>query len=146
MSLLSVCPHVRLAGTFYQLFKLPQDRIGVMLGDVTSHGFGAALIMALSMGTAGIYAREKLAPGDRLKAVHHELIQKLESTETFMTLFYGVIGPTSPSLRTTEEALLAAVHANRDASAREIVDALFEARERQGGTAPDDQTALVLRG
>ncbi len=194
-------------GDFYQLFKLPEDRIGVMLGDVTSHGFGAALIMALSMGAAGIYAREKLAPGDLLKAVHHELIQKLESTETFMTVFYGVIDPgsvtlsyanaghahafrlhgdeepqrlaatslplgtaeydsygeacvpwkhgdvlclftdglTSPSLRTTEEALLAAVHANRDASAREIVDALFEARERQAGTAPDDQTALVLR-
>src|SRR5438309_4121528 len=31
-------------GDFYNLLNLRADRIGVMIGDVTSHGFGAALI------------------------------------------------------------------------------------------------------
>jgi sigma-B regulation protein RsbU (phosphoserine phosphatase) len=78
-------------GDFYQLFRLTDGKIGAMLGDVTSHGFGASLIMALSMSVVGIYARETSSPGDLLRALHHALIQKLESTEMFMTLFYCVI-------------------------------------------------------
>ncbi len=80
-------------GDFYQLFKLSDGKIGAMLGDVTSHGFGASLIMALSMSVTGIYAREASSPGDLLRSIHRALIQKLESTEMFMTLFYGVIDP-----------------------------------------------------
>src|SRR5256886_12709654 len=34
-------------GDFYNLLNLRAGRIGVMIGDVTSHGFSAALIMAL---------------------------------------------------------------------------------------------------
>jgi sigma-B regulation protein RsbU (phosphoserine phosphatase) len=200
-------PARAVGGDFYQLFKLPDGKIGAMLGDVTSHGFGASLIMALSMSVMGIYARESTSPGDLLRAIHHALIQKLESTEMFMTVFYGVIDPakktlcyanaghahafrihgdespqrlratspplgiaeyggydeatvawepgdllclftdglTNPSLRTTESAVLDAVSEHRDAKAEKIVDAAFEARGRQGGEAPDDQTAFVLR-
>ena len=54
-------------------------------------------------------------------------------------------GLTNPSLRTTESAVLEAVSEHRDAKAEKIVDAAFEARGRQGGEAPDDQTAFVLR-
>jgi sigma-B regulation protein RsbU (phosphoserine phosphatase) len=135
------------------------------------------------------------------------LIQKLESTEMFMTVFYGVIDParrmltyanaghahafrvhgdepaqrlkatspplgiadfggydeasvpwepgdllclftdglTNPSLRTTESAVLEAIEAHRASAAPQIVDAIFEARQEQGGEAPDDQTAFVMR-
>ncbi|UCC48187.1 MAG: SpoIIE family protein phosphatase [Gemmatimonadota bacterium] len=194
-------------GDFYQLFKLVDDKIGAMLGDVTSHGFGASLIMALTMSVSGIYVRETTSPGDLLRAIHHALIQKLESTEMFMTVFYGVIDPargslcyanaghahafrlhdgdepqrlratspplgiaeygaygeaavawepgdllclftdglTNPSLRTTEETVLRAIDAHRDLPAAEIVEAMFEARGRRGGVAPDDQTAFILR-
>lgn len=194
-------------GDFYQLFKLSDGKIGAMLGDVTSHGFSAALIMALSMSVTGIYARETTSPGDLLRAIHNALIQRLESAEMFMTVFYGVIdstrgelcyanaghahafrfhqgapparlfatspplgiaeygsydetsvpwdrddvlclftdGLTNPSLKTTENAVLQAAHRRRGCSAEEIVSALFEARGRQGGAAPDDQTGLVLR-
>jgi sigma-B regulation protein RsbU (phosphoserine phosphatase) len=69
-----------------------------MLGDVTSHGFGASLIMALSMSVMAIYARETASPGDLLRAIHRALIQKLESTEMFMTVFYGVIDPVRRTL------------------------------------------------
>src|SRR3989440_5563829 len=44
-------------GDFYNLLNLPDDRIGVIIGDVTSHGFGAALIMALVMAASGIHAQ-----------------------------------------------------------------------------------------
>jgi sigma-B regulation protein RsbU (phosphoserine phosphatase) len=85
-------------GDFYQLFKLADGKIGAMLGDVTSHGFSASLIMALTMSVTGIYVRETTSPGDLLRAIHHALIQKLESAEMFMTVFYGVIDPAQRSL------------------------------------------------
>ena len=85
-------------GDFYQLFKLADGKVGAMLGDVTSHGFGASLIMALSMSVMAIYARETASPGDLLRAIHRALIQKLESTEMFMTVFYGVIDPVGGTL------------------------------------------------
>ena len=200
-------PARAVGGDFYQLFKLDGGKIGVMLGDVTSHGFSASLIMALTMSVTGIYARQTKAPGELLRAIHHSLIQKLESTEMFMTVFYGVIdvqngtieyanaghphafrfhadrpaerlgatspplgiaelgsygeastawdpgellclftdGLTNPALRTTEAAVGEAAAQARDLPAEMIIHKLFEARGQQGGEAPDDQTALVLR-
>jgi len=194
-------------GDFYQLFELADGKIGAMLGDVTSHGFSASLIMALSMSVTAIYARQSVSPGDLLRAIHRALIQKLESTEMFMTVFYGVIdraherlayanaghahafrlhgekvperlvatspplgiaeygsygesliawepgdtlclftdGLTNPALRTTETKVLEAVSRHRSDPAAKIIDAMFEARGKQGGQAPDDQTAFVLR-
>jgi sigma-B regulation protein RsbU (phosphoserine phosphatase) len=86
-------PAKTVGGDFYQLFKLPEGQIGTMIGDITSHGFGASLIMALSMSAIGIYAAETTSPAALLKAIHRALIQQLESTETFLTIFYGVINP-----------------------------------------------------
>ncbi|MEJ2133353.1 MAG: PP2C family protein-serine/threonine phosphatase [Gammaproteobacteria bacterium] len=196
-----------MGGDFYQLFELADGKIGAMLGDVTSHGFSASLIMALSMSVTGIYARQTVSPGDLLRAIHRALIQKLESTEMFMTVFYGVIDParerlsyanaghahafrlhaeksperllatspplgiaeygsygealiawepgdmlclftdglTNPALRTTEAKVIEAASRHRGDSAAQIIDAMFEARGKQGGQAPDDQTAFVLR-
>ena len=54
-------------------------------------------------------------------------------------------GLTNPSLRTTEAVVLEAIEAHRASSAPQIVDAIFEVRREQGGEAPDDQTAFVLR-
>ena len=52
-------------GDFYNLLNLHGDRIGVMIGDVTSHGFASALIMALAMAASGIHAAAAGAPATR---------------------------------------------------------------------------------
>jgi sigma-B regulation protein RsbU (phosphoserine phosphatase) len=88
-----VQPAESVGGDFYHLFRLPGGRLGVVIGDVSSHGFGAALIMALTMSAVGIHASEGDAPREVLRRVHQALIDELESTEMYMTLFYGVIDP-----------------------------------------------------
>ena len=67
--------------------------MGIMIGDVSSHGVGAALIMALTMSALAIHARESASPGEVLVRVYDTLRDELESTEMFLTLFYGVIDP-----------------------------------------------------
>jgi sigma-B regulation protein RsbU (phosphoserine phosphatase) len=86
-------PAESVGGDFYHLFKLPGGKIGVMIGDVSSHGFPAALIMALSMSAATIYASEFGTPAKVLRHIDDALRDELESTEMYLTLFYGVIDP-----------------------------------------------------
>ncbi|HEX2094000.1 MAG TPA: GAF domain-containing SpoIIE family protein phosphatase [Longimicrobiaceae bacterium] len=86
-------PAESVGGDFYHLFRLPGGRLGVMIGDVSSHGFGAALIMALTMSAVAIHASEGDPPAEVLRRVHSTLIDELETTEMYLTLFYGVIDP-----------------------------------------------------
>ena len=80
-------------GDFYNLLNLPEDRVGVIIGDVTSHGFGAALIMALVMAASGIHAQAGERPTDVLQRIEQSLTAELGRTEMFLSLFYGVIDP-----------------------------------------------------
>lgn len=88
-----VQPTEQVGGDFYQLFELPGDRIGVMLGDVSLHGFPSALIMTLTMSAAGIYAREAESPAQVLRSLDDALADELATTEMFLTVVYGVIDP-----------------------------------------------------
>ncbi|HEV8264164.1 MAG TPA: SpoIIE family protein phosphatase [Gemmatimonadales bacterium] len=85
-------------GDFYNLLNLHGNRIGVMLGDVSSHGFSAALIMALAMAASGIHAETAEAPSEVLRRMEGSLAEELARTEMFMTLFYGVIDPAAGRL------------------------------------------------
>lgn len=78
-------------GDFYNLLNLSGDRIGVMIGDVTSHGFASALIMALAMAASGIHAAAAASPSDALERLELSLIPELGRTEMFLQLFFGVI-------------------------------------------------------
>jgi phosphoserine phosphatase RsbU/P len=88
-----VQPAEQVGGDFYQLFQLSGGKIGVMLGDVSLHGFASALIMTLTMSAAGIYARESDSPSRVLRGLDDALSEELETTEMFLTVFYGVIDP-----------------------------------------------------
>lgn len=91
-------PAESVGGDFYHLFRLPGGRLGVVIGDVSSHGFGAALIMALTMSAVAIHASEGDPPGEVLRRAHGTLIDELETTEMYLTLFYGVIDPAAGNL------------------------------------------------
>ena len=80
-------------GDFYNLLRLPGGRVGVMIGDVSSHGFGAALIMALAMAASGIHAESAVAPGQVLARLEESLADELAKTEMFLTAFYAVVDP-----------------------------------------------------
>ncbi len=83
----------RVGGDFFHLFKLPSGKIGVMIGDVSSHGFPAALIMALCLSAASIYAMESPDPAEVLRKLDDALSGELETTEMSVSLCYVVIDP-----------------------------------------------------
>jgi len=94
-----VLPAESVGGDFYHLFRLGGRRTGVMIGDVSSHGYRAALIMALAMSASAIHAQTTADAAETLSALLASLRDELESTEMFITVFYAVIDPTAGILR-----------------------------------------------
>jgi phosphoserine phosphatase RsbU/P len=85
-------------GDFYTFLRLGRGRVGVMLGDVASHGLSAALIAAEVLAAAGIHANSTTPPDETLTLLRDSLADELEKTEMYLTVFYGILDPTAGRL------------------------------------------------
>jgi phosphoserine phosphatase RsbU/P len=94
-----VVPAESVGGDFYNLFRLGGGKTGVMIGDVSGHGYQAALIMALTMSAAAIHSQTTTDPSEVLHALMSTLKDELAMTEMFISTFYGVIDPWAGELR-----------------------------------------------
>ena len=86
-------------GDFYTFSRLGHGRVAVMLGDVSSHGFGAALVMALVLSAAGIHVETIGSPDATLDALLNSVGDELKSAEMYFTVFYGVLDRHAGTLR-----------------------------------------------
>lgn len=86
-----VVPAESVGGDFFQLFPLSGDRTGVMVADVSSHGYGAALIMALAMSASAIHAQSSAGPAAMLARLLESLGEELAKTEMSISTIYVVI-------------------------------------------------------
>jgi sigma-B regulation protein RsbU (phosphoserine phosphatase) len=91
-------PADSVGGDFYTFTRLGRGRVGVMLGDVASHGFSAALVMAMVISAAGIHAGASTTPDETLAALLESLSTELARTEMHFSVFYGVLDPHSSRL------------------------------------------------
>lgn len=94
-----VVPAESVGGDFYHLFRMPRNRTGVMIGDVSGHGYRAALIMALAMSASAIHAQSARDPGDMLSMLIGSLREELSTTEMYISIFFGVIDHGASKLR-----------------------------------------------
>ena len=131
-------PADSVGGDFYNFLRLPHGRVGVMLGDVSSHGFSSALIMALVLSAAGIHAEEAATPDDALRSLLKSVQNELAETEMHLALFYGVADPSAGLLRYANAGHPHAFRVAADGS-----------RERLGATSPPlgltDAGAILAR-
>jgi sigma-B regulation protein RsbU (phosphoserine phosphatase) len=86
-------PAEQVGGDFYTFNRLGLGLVGVMVGDVSSHGFSAALVMAAVMSAAGIHASGAEPPDSTLIALANSLAAKLSSTDTYLTVIYCILDP-----------------------------------------------------
>lgn len=94
-----VVPAMSVGGDFYHLFRMPRNRTGVMIGDVSGHGYRAALIMALAMSASAIHAQSSKDPGEMLSMLLGTLREELSTTEMYISVFFGVIDHAAGKLR-----------------------------------------------
>ena len=94
-----VVPAEDVGGDFYNLYRLSHDRIGVMIGDVSGHGYQAALIMALTMSASAIHAQGTDDPAEMLRRLYVSVKEELNTTEMFVSALYAVVDRENGVLR-----------------------------------------------
>jgi serine phosphatase RsbU (regulator of sigma subunit) len=83
------------SGDFYDVYTLPDGKLGVLVADVVDKGAAAALYMALSWTLIRTYASEYPDDPERvLSEVNKRIISDTDSSR-FVTVFYGVLDPSS---------------------------------------------------
>jgi sigma-B regulation protein RsbU (phosphoserine phosphatase) len=81
-------------GDYYDYFKLPGGRLGVVVADVSGHGISSALHMATARAHL-IAGAAAYADGSKLiTALNRFLAQDIQDTGWFITLFWLEIDPT----------------------------------------------------
>ena len=90
-------PARQVGGDFYDVFLLDEQRVGVVIADVSDKGMPAALFMALTRSLVRAEAQRELSPEKVLRRVHRLLLDLAEPTQ-FVTLFYGVLHTTLRTL------------------------------------------------
>jgi sigma-B regulation protein RsbU (phosphoserine phosphatase) len=84
-------PAESVGGDFYKLIPLGGRKVGVMVGDVSSHGIGAALLMAHAISAATVVAQSAATPQEALHRLLGVMGDELVRTDMFISLFYGVV-------------------------------------------------------
>jgi len=86
-------------GDFYDLFALPGEAWGFVIGDVCGHGAEAAAVTALTRHTTRAMARLVSRPSDVLRMVNEEL--RTSDHDRFCTGLYGRLDPVAGGIRLT---------------------------------------------
>lgn len=81
----SVFPVKAVCGDYFDYLMMPNDRLGIAIGDVKGHGFGPALIMAQTRAHLRSLVRTHSDLGDLLTALSQSLAADLDY-DNFVTL------------------------------------------------------------
>lgn len=96
-------PALQVSGDFYDAFVLPGDLVGIVIGDVSDKGVGAALYMALIRSFIRMFARQcceekrhgarqDLPTGDIQDILQVSALRALEITNNYLTREHGAEG------------------------------------------------------
>ena len=86
-------PLESVGGDFYTFSRLGQGGVAVMVGDVSAHGFAAALLMASAVAAAGIHVAASAEPALVLAALKDTLAENLAASDHYLTVFFARIDP-----------------------------------------------------
>lgn len=83
-------PMEEIGGDFYDFVPLENNKMGVVIGDVTGHGVEAAVVMGMVKSIVKVMAKNFEKASDVIEYSNKELSPDMDST-TFTTVFYGII-------------------------------------------------------
>jgi PAS domain S-box-containing protein len=84
-------------GDYFDYLPMLNERLGIVVGDVTGHGVGPALLMAETRAYLRVLAGRREDPGEILTRVNGVLAEDI-GNERFVTLFLGRLDPATKAL------------------------------------------------
>ncbi len=85
-------PAEQTAGDFYDFVPAKDNQLAVVVGDVTGHGVGPALITASAQAGLRSYLRMLTEPGEIVTLLNQDLSERMDDGR-FLTLFLGLLSP-----------------------------------------------------
>lgn len=76
-------------GDFFDVIELDEDRLALIVGDVSGKGMPAALVMSLAISLLRVEAARADSPAEAVLMVNQHLL-KNNTGSMFVTLFYGI--------------------------------------------------------
>jgi hypothetical protein len=86
-----------IGGDYYDILPTPDGRIAVVIGDASGHGIAAGLLMAIANASLKTALDLDPSPQAVVKLLNRALF-RTGDRRAFMTLFYGVLEPTTGAL------------------------------------------------
>lgn len=86
-------------GDYYDYFKLPSDKFGVVVADASGHGVGAAMHMTTVRAFLHFGIRSYQSPAGLLSDVNHYATLDSAATSRFMSMFFLEIDLSEQTLR-----------------------------------------------
>lgn len=81
----------RAGGDYYDFFRIDDDRLGIMIADVSGHGTPAAVLMAVLHSIAHTYVGTRDDPAKFLTFLNQQLCKRYTADGAlFVTAFYGI--------------------------------------------------------
>jgi phosphoserine phosphatase RsbU/P len=85
-------PAERTSGDFFDFVRTKAGHLAVVVGDVTGHGIGPALITATAQASLRSYLRVLASPSEVVSMLNSDLAERME-TGMFLTLFLALLEP-----------------------------------------------------
>lgn len=83
-------PARQVGGDFYDIFRVSEDKVAVLIGDVADKGVPSAIFMARAHALIAAEAETYDNPGDVLRKANAH-ITRLEKATQFVTVLYGIL-------------------------------------------------------
>jgi serine phosphatase RsbU (regulator of sigma subunit) len=78
-------------GDFYDVFRLPEGHVGLLLGDVSGKGVAAATYATMARYMTRAFASDTNAPAEVLNRLNRAMFAGIEDELVFVTAFYAVL-------------------------------------------------------
>lgn len=151
----AVMPAEETCGDYYDYYPLPDGRICLVIGDVSGHGFGPALVMAETRAYLRSLTGRAMEPGRILSHINELLVHDLAG-ELFVTLLVVIVDPDTGRLRYASAGQTPGLVLAADGTCRALLAAsgpplgLFEGREYPTRSGPplavNDTIVLMTDG
>lgn len=86
----SAADNARVGGDFYDLFEIEDERIGILIGDVSGKGLEAATLTSIVRNSVRMRAMDGLTPAETMTKTNDAFFA-LTSSETFVTAFFATL-------------------------------------------------------
>ncbi|MFA5902484.1 MAG: GAF domain-containing SpoIIE family protein phosphatase [Desulfobacula sp.] len=108
-------PALEIGGDFYNFFKLPSNKLGIVLGDVSGKGISASLFMARLTSDLQYYTLLFPEPKELLTRMNKVLYERAKRG-MFVTLIYLLLDPAENRIQIANGGHLPPVYCNKKES------------------------------